>query len=360
MVRFGLIGWGWRAEFFARAAGALPEHLSLAGVVTRDAERARAVREGYGTAVYGDLPSLLEAEHPAFVVVSVPPAIAAQHLATLAEAKVPALCETPPAADLEGLRAVCELARHGARIQVAEQYPFQPLHAARIALSDAGVIGTPSMASVSFSHGYHAFSVMRRHLRIGGEAAVIRAARLETTSEKGNTRAGPRERAELVANERITATLEWDHALGLYDFEQNQHRSYVRLPHVAVRGASGEISDDRVRLVHGLDEIRTVHLERVVAGQDGDLSGHELMGITGLDGWAWRNRFMGARLADDEIAVAECLVHMAAHVEGADGFYHVADAAQDHYLWLCLQQAAASGETVHSEVQPWVDQLTAR
>ena len=201
---------------------------------------------------------------------------------------------------------------------------------------------------------------MRRHLRIGGEAAVIRAARLEATSEKGNTRAGPRERAELVANERITATLEWDHALGLYDFEQNQHRSYVRLPHVAVRGASGEISDDRVRLVHGLDEIRTVHLERVVAGQDGDLSGHELMGITGLDGWAWRNRFMGARLADDEIAVAECLVHMAAHVEGADGFYHVADAAQDHYLWLCLQQAAASGETVQSEVQPWVDQLTAR
>lgn len=360
MVRFGLIGWGWRAEFFARAAAALPDRLALAGVVTRDEARARAVREGFATPVYGDVSSLLAAERLAFVVVSVPPAIAAQHLATLARANMAVLCETPPAADLEGLRAVCELARRGARIQVAEQYPFQPLHAARIALTDAGVIGGASMASISFSHGYHAFAVMRRHLHVAGEAAVIRAARLVSMSENGNTRAGPREHAELVDNERITATLEWEHALGLYDFEQNQHRSYVRVPHVAIRGANGEIADDRVRLVHGLDEIRTVHLERVVAGQDGDLSGHELMGITGLEGWAWRNPFMGARLADDEIAVAECLVRMAAHVEGADGFYNVADGAQDHYLWLLLQQAAASGETLRSEVQPWADQLTTR
>ncbi len=358
MVRFGMVGWGWRAQFFARAAAGLPERLQLAGVVTTDPERARSVREDWGVHPYPDLAGLLASERPAFVVVSVPPDVAARHLASLAAAGVPALCETPPAGDLDGLRAVCDLARGGALLQVAEQYPLQPLHAARIALTDAGVLGTVSMASVSFSHGYHAFAVMRRHLRAGGGPVVVRAARAVALSENGNTRSGPRHQAETVPQERITATMEWGHALGLYDFEQNQHRSYVRLPHVAVRGATGEISDDRLRVVHGLDEVRTVHLERVVAGQDGDLSGHELMAITGLEGWAWRNPFMGARLADDEIAVAECLVRMAAHVEGADGFYGVAEAAQDHYLWLCLQQAAASGETVRTDVQPWADQLT--
>ncbi|MFD4791657.1 Gfo/Idh/MocA family oxidoreductase [Streptomyces sp. NPDC058459] len=42
-IGFGIVGGGWRAEFFVRPARALRERLALAGVVTRLAERAAQV-----------------------------------------------------------------------------------------------------------------------------------------------------------------------------------------------------------------------------------------------------------------------------------------------------------------------------
>lgn len=47
-IRFGIVGSGWRAEFFARLARALPERLAVAGVVTRSAERAAQVEAEWG------------------------------------------------------------------------------------------------------------------------------------------------------------------------------------------------------------------------------------------------------------------------------------------------------------------------
>ncbi|HTW99816.1 MAG TPA: Gfo/Idh/MocA family oxidoreductase [Acidimicrobiales bacterium] len=357
MARFGLVGWGWRAQFFARAGHELGERARLCGVVTSDVTRAREVSDSWHVPAYPSLDDLLGAQRLDFVVVSVPAAAAPAVLGALAAVNMPALCETPPAPELDGLRALCDLARHGARLQVAEQYPFEPLHAARIALCRAGAIGQVSMASVSFSHGYHAFAVMRQLLGASGCDATIRAARRAAATENGNTRAGPRRQAHLLEQSRTVAVVELGEGLGLYDFEDNQHRSYVRMPHVAVRGARGEIADDRLRLVHGLDESVTIRLERVVAGEGGDLTGHGILGITGPSGWAWRNPFPDARLADDELAVARCLDLMAEHAGGAPGFYGVADGAQDHYLYLCLQRAAESGEVVSAEVQPWADQL---
>ena len=48
-------------------------------------------------------------------------------------AQVPLLVETPVAADFDGLLHVWALVQAGARIQVAEQYQFQPTNAARLA-----------------------------------------------------------------------------------------------------------------------------------------------------------------------------------------------------------------------------------
>jgi predicted dehydrogenase len=357
MSRFAVIGWGWRAEFFARAAAELSNRVRLSAVVTRDGERARAAEARWRVPAYASIDDLLGAERVDFAVLSVPAAVAPRLLGALSAAGLPALCETPPAADLESLVTVCELARRGPPIQVAEQYPLQPLHAARIALCRGGVIGAVSVASVSFSHGYHAFAVLRRLLGVRGETTTIRAVRRAAPAENGNTRAGPRREITVLDRSRTVAVLEFGDRLGLYDFEDDQHRSYVRLAHVGARGTHGEISDDRLRVVRGLDEVLTLTLERVVAGQEGDMTGHTLLGITGVDGWAWRNPFPGSRLADDEIAVGECLVRMAEHVEGAPPFYGVADGAQDHYLYLALQQAAGSGGTVRAAAQPWADRL---
>ena len=41
-IRFGLIGSGWRAEFYIRIAKALPERFDLAAVMIRDQEKGKA------------------------------------------------------------------------------------------------------------------------------------------------------------------------------------------------------------------------------------------------------------------------------------------------------------------------------
>lgn len=170
-----------------------------------------------------------------------------------------------------------------------------------------GTIGHVSMASNSFLHGYHAFSVMRRDLKVRGEPATIRAARLRGPIESGNTRAGPRQEQALTEEVRTTALVEFGDAgdrLGVYDFAENQHRAYVRRQRVHVRGSTGETTESELHFVRGIDEVVTIALRQETAGQDGDLTGHYLMGISVADGWVWRNPFPGARLADDAIAVA--------------------------------------------------------
>jgi predicted dehydrogenase len=355
MTRFALVGSGWRAGFFVRIAEELPEHFTLSGIVTRREERARALTHEWHAPAYPSIADLLAADRPDFVILSVPSSVAVGQLSELAQAGMPALSETPPAPDVDGLRHLASLVDAGARIQVAEQYPYQPLHAARLALTDSGAIGRVSMASISFSHGYHAFSVMRRHLGVRGEPATIRASVVRGPVETGFTRAGARTSAETGEETRTVALVNVAGKLGLYDFGDNQHRSYVRHARIDVRGAKGEISEDKLQVVHGVDEVVTISLRREMGGADGDLSGHYLKGISGADGWLWRNRYPEARLADDELAIAECMHLMAGHAAGGPGFYGIPDAAQDHYLYLALQQAAASGETVTTEVQPWAD-----
>jgi predicted dehydrogenase len=207
--RFAIVGAGWRALFYLRVAAALSERFQLSGLVTRTRERAEEVKVEWGVEAYPSLESLLQASRPDFIVLSVPRSATVDWLEDLTAAGLPVLCETPPAADLPGLRRVSELIARGARIQVGEQYQYQPLHAARLALTDNDVIGDVSMISLSVCHDYHAFSLMRRHLKITDEPAVIRATVLRSTVETGFATSGPR---------RERGTVEEVHTVGLVDF----------------------------------------------------------------------------------------------------------------------------------------------
>ena len=70
-ARFGIVGSGWRAEFFLRVAAALPDRLEVTGILARKPGRREAIARQFGVATPTSLDELLAAG-PDFVVASVP------------------------------------------------------------------------------------------------------------------------------------------------------------------------------------------------------------------------------------------------------------------------------------------------
>ncbi|HXO95248.1 MAG TPA: hypothetical protein VN857_01580, partial [Chthoniobacterales bacterium] len=76
-------------------------------------------------------------------------------------------------------------------------------------------------------------------------------------------------------------------------------------------------------------------------------------GYVGGGAWWYQNPLAPARLSDDEIAIATCLESMAHYLETGNSFYGLAEASQDHYLSILIDEAAKSGNPVESSNQIW-------
>ena len=189
-ITLGLVGGGWRAEFYFRIARALPDRFRIAGCVARtEATRARILTD-WSVSVFQTLDELLE-QHLDFVVTSVPWVESPPLLLELTSRGVPVLAETPPAPDLKGLIQLSKDLPGNARVQVAEQYPFQPLHAARLALARSGKLGEISQAQISVAHGYHGIALIRKFLNLGYANAAIQAFEFKSPLIAGPDRQGP-------------------------------------------------------------------------------------------------------------------------------------------------------------------------
>jgi hypothetical protein len=71
--------------------------------------------------------------------------------------------------------------------------------------------------------------------------------------------------------------------------------------------------------------------------------------------WVYHNPFIPARLTDDEIAIATCLIKMNEYAKGGPNFYNLAEASQDHYLSMVINEAIKSKTTIQTTTQPWAD-----
>ncbi len=75
-----------------------------------------------------------------------------------------------------------------------------------------------------------------------------------------------------------------------------------------------------MRLLAGVDEPATMPIRREQTGEDGDLGGYSLRGISLGERWIYRNPFAGARLSDDEIAIGTALERMGRYARGGPRF----------------------------------------
>jgi hypothetical protein len=354
---FSIVGGsGFRAQTYIRIAQALPNQFRVNGMVVRDENKGRLMEQQWNVPSYRSLDELLAKERPDFVVVSVNKDAGPAYLLELAERGIPVLTETPPAASLTGLWDLHEkLTRKGARIQVAEQYQYQPMHAARLSIIEAGRLGRITEATVSISQLYHGVSLIRKMLGVGFKEAKIRAMRFSSPHVEGPDRSGPPTAEKMVTSPRDIAWIDYGEELGIYDFTKNQHRSWIRTNHVAIRGERGELFDHNLNVLEDFATPLYLDLKRINKGERENLEGYYLQGIMGGERWVYQNPFAPARLYDDEIAIATCLQNMANYAAGGPDFYGLPDASQDQYLGMLIEQAIQTGETVKAFRQPWAD-----
>ncbi len=347
MTSFVTVGAGWRAEFFWRLAEALPD-VACVGAVVRS-QRSLRVPE------FTSVEECLRTARPDFVVAAVPWAATPGVVSEVVAAGVPVLAETPPAPDLDGLRAQWADVGSSGLVQVAEQYSLVPAHAARAAAVRSGAIGAPTQVQVSSTHGYHAVSLMRAVLGVGYGPATVRATRSTAPLVDPLTRDGWTDDPEPKPATTTIATIDFGGGRsGLYDFTDNQWHNQLRFRRILVRGTHGELRDDEVVRMVAPRTVARSPLVRRQTGYDLDLDGFETDHITFGSDVVFRNPYVGNRWNDEEIAIATLLDAMAAWVRGEGPEpYPLAGAAQDHLISLAIDEAADTGAEVRTGTEPW-------
>ncbi len=353
-IRFGIVGSGWRTEFFLRIAQLLPARFDVAAVMARRPERAKELRQVWGVNAVTSLPDLLATPEMQFVVVCVSQPAAPAFIEEVAAAGFPILTETPPAPTLDGLLQLQKLVAQGARLQVAEQYHLQPMHAARIALVRSGKLGVMQHANLSVAHGYHGTSLLRLLLGVGYENVSVQASLLEGEIVAGIHRDEPPPPERLEKSRQVVAIFKFESSkTGIFDFAGEQYFSWIRDARVVVRGTHGEIVQETLSYLKDSQTPIHLPLRREDTGHDMNLEGFHHKGIQVGDEWIYLNPVAPGRLADDEIAMAACLLGMDRYVSTGESFYSFAEAAQDQYLSLLIDQSLKEDSVVTSVTQPW-------
>jgi len=290
-----------------------------------------------------------------FVLTATPRAVTPGLIADAVDRGLPVLAETPPAPDLDGLRKLWSAVGGSGLVQVAEQYPMMPSHAARAAVVTKGFIGTPTQVQVSSTQQYHAVALIRRLLGAGRGEVSVRATRFIAPLVSPLSRSGWTDDEEAHPTSTTIATLDFGNGRsGVYDFTEQQTRNQLRFRRLTVRGSAGELHDDEVVRMTGPRTLVRTPLVRRQTGHDLDLVGYDTEHISLGSEVLYRNPYVGRRWMDEEIAMATLLEGMAGWVRGeGPGPYPLAEGAQDHQIALAIEESADSDLTVATSRENW-------
>jgi predicted dehydrogenase len=355
LTTYAIIGNGWRSTVYLHLAYLFPERFRVTGVFTRRADAGEAIEREWGVPTHRTLDELVAAERPDFVIPAVPWEIAPELTRELVARGIRVLTETPPAPDLDGMRRLWSEVGGSGLVQVAEQYPLMPLHAARLSLVRDGIIGTPTSVHVSSTHLYHVVALVRGLLGVEFEPATVLSQTFTAPLVDPITPAGWTGDSSAKPARSILSTIDFGEGrTGVYDFTDNQWWNPLRPDHLSVRGSVGELHDETVvRLVDGVTPVAST-ISRVRSGVGMNYEGADLQHVT-LDGRVlFRNEFEGGRLNDDEIGVAALLSATGAWArDEGEPPYPLAQGMLDHQMGIAIEESATSGRAVTTSPEPW-------
>ena len=352
-MSFIIVGSGWRSLFFARIAKQFPELFELKYMLCRTEEKARRMTEEYGIPATTS-EEVCDAAKPDMVIVSIRVPHSFVEIKKWSAKGYPILTETPAGGSVEDLKDMWELVCAGAKIQVAEQYHRYPFVAAGLKAIKEGKIGEPHMVSLSLAHNHHGASLIRRmlqpdepmKLRLESVCGISMGHEVEQTdSRDGAVRDG-----SIKEYDRTVCFMKFAGGKSaLYDFSGLQYHSYIRARHLSVRGVNGEWNDTMLRYT-GANHIPAE--EKVLAYLNPAYEAFETDALK-EQSLVW-NPFISMDIGQDEYAVASMMWDMKEYIAGGKEVYPMAEALEDAYVSMLMQQAAKQpGVVLKAECMPW-------
>ena len=320
MIKFGIIGAGWRSKFYLRIAMLVPEIFSVSGIYIRNPEKRIEFSKKYNAPIFDNLEDLLNTDAD-FIVSCVNMNSINETAQMLADKGISVLTETPVSTDnLKG------------KIQVAEQFHFMPRNQAYKNIIDSGILGEVHQVELSCCHDYHSASLIRFFLDIKDEVPKKTSIVLPHRMNQYNQRSGFINPTEVISEQKIII-FDFGGKTAVHNFIRKQYFSDIRASRILIRGTNGEISNNTCTyLKNGIPH--SFEIKRNAFGSEESLDGFSLFNIIGNDEVLYTNPFINARLSDEEIAIATCLLKMKEYITDGTNFYSVQEAFKDYNMMI--------------------------
>ena len=332
MIKYGIIGAGWRSEFYLRIAALMPDTFKVSGIYIRNKQKREEFAEKYNVKILTSLEELLKTDFD-FIVSCVNKAEICNTVRELAGKNIPLLTETPIGTSNKEIDDFLAEIKPDWRVQVAEQFHFQPRNAAIKSVIESGILGEIKQVQLSCCHDYHAARLIRFFLDTRDQMPEVSSFTLPDSVTRYNSRRGLLEEPQIVTAEEKIVILRFKNKTALYDFNYEQYFSDIRSNRIIIKGTKGEIVNDRCTyLKDGLPHSFT--FKRNSYGTNENLDGYTLVNITAEGEVLYTNPFKMARLSDEEIAIATCLLNMKKYLETGVPFYTLREAATDTKMFL--------------------------
>ena len=334
MIKYGIIGAGWRAEFYLRIAALMPDAFKVSGIYIRNKQKREEFSKKYNATIFDTLEKLLKTDFD-FIVSCVNKAGICDTIRELAGKNIPLLTETPIGTSNKEIDDFLAEIKPDWRVQVAEQFHFQPRNSAIKSVIESGILGEIKQVQLSCCHDYHAASLIRFFLGTGDEMPQTSSFTLPDAINRYNSRAGLLNEPETVTSEEKFVVLRFKDKTAVYDFSFEQYFSDIRRSRILIRGTNGEIlNNECTYLKDGLPHSFT--LRRNSYGANESLDGFTLVNITAEGKVVYENPFKGARISDEEIAIATCLLYIKEYLDTGTPFYSLREAALDSKIFLSV------------------------
>ncbi len=353
-ISFGIIGAGWRSQFFLKTAHELEDFFTIPVIVEPDQKKAECIEKKWKIKVLPDMDLLVHFKGKIdFLVLCLPPSVLPKVAVKATEIGFYILTETFAVNHLEELKDYYKKIKNPQLIQISEQYWRRPMHVARMQLISEGKIGEVTQAQISIGHGYHGISLLRKYLGIQYESCKVKAWEFKNPVVEGPGREGYPKEEQIIQEKQQVAVFTFGNKWGLFDFTEEQYFSGIRGFRILIRGEKGEIDQSRIRYLRNHCTPVELPFVRIDTGKDGSMGKPGLSGISAGERWIYRTPFENARLSDDEIAIADVLKRMGEYTRGESSFYSLAEGCQDQYLDILMKESIKTGKTIESKPQIW-------